>query len=244
VLRADESVRPLLARVLGEVASPELGEDLLLLASDPLAEVRASAARALGEAGSALGLGALANLVHDEEWFVRLRAVAALGRLNDAHAIPFLVDGLCDSNRHVRLRAAAALARLDGHLEQIFYLVTQRRDRYAVQAFVAELERSGALLHLIESLPEDPNPRSTERLLLTAFRAGAERFLLDILANHVDFRIRIAVARLLARSGEVRIIPRLEQLAASAPSWRARCVARWLTQQLREKAALPLQPVV
>jgi HEAT repeat protein len=238
VLRAEDSVRPLLARVLGEVASQELGEDLLLLASDPLADVRASAARALGEAAPALGLSALANLVHDEEWFVRLRAVAALGRLQDAQSIPLLVEGLCDSNRHVRLRSASALARFDAQLEEIFGLVRQSHDRYAMQAFVAELERSGALLHLVESLPDDASYQSTEGLLLTAFHAGAERFLVGILAHHVDLHVRIAVARVLARSGEIRLIPTLEQLAASASSWRGQCVTRWVTQQLRKSPAL------
>jgi HEAT repeat protein len=237
VLRADDSVRPLLARVLAEVASPELGEDILLLASDPLAEVRASAARALGEAGPSLGLSALANLVHDEEWFVRLRAVAALGRLHDAQSIPLLVEGLCDPNRHVRLRAAAALARFDAQLEEIFGLVSQTHDRYAMQALVAELERSGALLHLVESLPDDASDQSAD-CLLTAFRAGAERFLVDILAHHLDLRVRIAVARVLARSGEIRLIPTLEQLAASASSWRGQCVTRWVLKQLRESPAL------
>src|SRR5580700_7686597 len=41
-------VRELLARVLAELASPDLGEELLVLAGDQLPEVRASAARALG----------------------------------------------------------------------------------------------------------------------------------------------------------------------------------------------------
>jgi HEAT repeat protein len=240
VLRADDSVRPLLARVLGEVASPELGEELLLLASDPLAEVRASAARALGEAGPSLGLSALASLVHDEEWFVRLRAVVALGRFRDPHSIPLLVEGLCDSNRYVRLRAAAGLARLDAQLEEIFGLVTQRHDRYAMQALVVELERSGALLNLIESLSDAVRQRSAESLLLTALRAGADRFLVDMLAHHVDLRVKIAVARLLVRSGEIRLIPRLEHLAASTASWRGQCVTRWLLRQLRESPTLQL----
>src|SRR5208282_1778174 len=45
---ADDRLRPLLARVLAEVASAELGEDLVQLASDPLPEVRASAGAGAG----------------------------------------------------------------------------------------------------------------------------------------------------------------------------------------------------
>src|SRR5208282_4785300 len=53
---ADDRLRPLLARVLAEVASAELGEDLVQLASDPLPEVRASAARAMAGARPRLAL--------------------------------------------------------------------------------------------------------------------------------------------------------------------------------------------
>src|SRR5580704_14357901 len=48
VAQTEGPIRELLARVLGELASPELGEELLVLAADTLPEVRASAARALG----------------------------------------------------------------------------------------------------------------------------------------------------------------------------------------------------
>ena len=47
--RAQGQARELIARVLGELASPGLGEELLILAADPLPEVRASAARALAK---------------------------------------------------------------------------------------------------------------------------------------------------------------------------------------------------
>ncbi len=242
VLHADDSVRPLLARVLGEVASPELGEELLLLASDPLPEVRASAARALAEVGPPLALTALANLVRDEEWFVRLRAVVALGRLEDPRTIPSLVEGLCDSNRHVRLRAAWALARLDAHLEEILELVMDRQDRYALQALVSELERSGVILELVDSLTDPARRAAAERILLVVLRAGAQRLLLDALVRHGYWRVRLAVARLLARSGESQLIPQLEQLAAATMSRRQQRITRWLLGQLRVESAPGSRP--
>ena len=79
VERSHGPVRQLLARVLGELASPDLGEDLLVLAADPLPEVRGSAARALGRTNTSFTLSALHSLANDPEWFVRLRAVVALG---------------------------------------------------------------------------------------------------------------------------------------------------------------------
>src|SRR6202050_2228932 len=55
-------VRELLTRVLGELASPQLGEELLVLASDVLPEVRASAARALGNTNTSYTLPAAGRL--------------------------------------------------------------------------------------------------------------------------------------------------------------------------------------
>lgn len=73
--------RELLARILAELATPELGEDLILLATDSDPEVRASAARAMGCSQPAFALPVLSVMVNDPEWFVRLRAVVALASI-------------------------------------------------------------------------------------------------------------------------------------------------------------------
>jgi HEAT repeat protein len=142
-------VRELLARVLGELASPELGEELLVLAADSLPEVRASAARALGNTNTSYTLPALHSLASDPEWFVRLRAVVALGQVENIGKIKILLRTLCDANRHVRHRAAWALARMEPQLEQILEDVVNTKDDYALQAFVSELERSGAIEKIV-----------------------------------------------------------------------------------------------
>jgi HEAT repeat protein len=142
-------VRELLARVLGELASPQLGEELLVLASDALPEVRASAARALGNTNTSYTLPALDSLATDAEWFVRLRAVVALGQVENTGNIGILVRTLCDANRHVRQRAAWALARMEPQLDQILENVITTKDDYALQAFISELERSGAIEKIV-----------------------------------------------------------------------------------------------
>jgi HEAT repeat protein len=142
-------VRELLARVLGELASPQLGEELLVLASDALPEVRASAARALGNTNTSYTLPALDSLAADAEWFVRLRAVVALGQVENTGNISILVRSLCDANRHVRQRAAWALARMEPQLDQILENVIATKDDYALQAFISELERSGAIEKIV-----------------------------------------------------------------------------------------------
>ena len=162
--QAHGSIRQLLARVLGELAGPELMDELLVLTADPLPEVRASAARALGNAKSPVALAALAALVSDAVWFVRLRAVVALGSSEHPGRIQPLLHGLCDPNRYVRQRAAWALAR-EPDLGAILEQVVASKDKYAVQAFVSELERSGAEDKVVEALAQHSQDASGELLL-------------------------------------------------------------------------------
>lgn len=164
VERAHGPVRQLLARVLGELASPDLGEELLVLAADPLPEVRGSAARALGRTNASFTLPALDSLADDPEWFVRLRAVVALGQVENIGKIRTLLRALCDSNRYVRQRAAWALARMEPQLEQILEDVVATKDEYALQVFISELERSGAIEKIISAMALCPG-RSAQTLL-------------------------------------------------------------------------------
>jgi HEAT repeat protein len=232
VRRANAEMRALLARALGEVATGDLDEDLLLLACDPQAEVRASAARSLGEARLDVALSALGALAEDEEWFVRLRAVVSLGQLLHLRAVPLLVDALCDPNRFVRLRAAMGLAKLEEHLEEILTLVEQKRDRYAMQAFISELERCGAILRLAEQLT-GPGRERAERILERILRTGAHRLLVSTMQLHSDWRVRLAIARLMARSGERSLVPYLERAVEAEKSSRQRRITRWVLEILR-----------
>lgn len=165
-------VRELLARILGELAGPDLIDELLILTADTLPEVRASAARALGNAKSSVALAALSALAADPEWFVRLRAVVALGSLEHPGRIKPLLRALCDSNRNVRQRAGWALARVGSDLDDILEQVIETRDKYALQAFISELERSGAVDRVVKLLEVHGNDAPAKALLLDALTNG------------------------------------------------------------------------
>ena len=173
--QAKGRTRKMLARVLGELATPQLGEDLIILASDPLPEVRASAARALAHAGQSIALPTLAVLATDPEWFVRLRAVVALAGFDHPARIRPLLRALCDLNRYVRQRAAWALARIEPELNDILAQVVETQDNYALQAFVSELERSGTIDHVVHALEGDANHNSAHEALLQALVAGRNK---------------------------------------------------------------------
>src|SRR3989442_15784483 len=91
---AEGPVREVLARVLGEVATPSLGMDLLQFAEDDLDELRAAVARALSHVQPGLALDVLAELATDPVWFVRLRAIVSLGKIFHQGAAPLLLRGL------------------------------------------------------------------------------------------------------------------------------------------------------
>lgn len=143
VRNAQGPLREVLGRVLGEVATPSLGSDLLQFAGDELDELRASVARAMSHSNSELALNVLTDLAQDRTWFVRLRAIVSLGKQSDGRATPVLVHGLTDSNRLVRLRAAEALMGLNTEMAPIFEQVVALQDRYGLHAYLTALENAG-----------------------------------------------------------------------------------------------------
>ncbi len=168
---AEGPVREVLGRVLGEVATPSLGTDMLQFVDDELPELRAAAARALSHAEPGLAIDVLSDLARDEMWFVRLRAVVSLGRLAHHDAIPPLLAGLTDSNRLVRLRAAEALVDLKADMVPIFEEVVATADRYGMHAYVGALDNAGLQEKLEAELMALRRPDQGE-FLLKVLRSG------------------------------------------------------------------------
>jgi len=171
--RSMRESRELLARVAGELATPEMADDLIELSDDPGPEVRASAARALAVAPLSVALPVLAKLIRDDVWFVRLRATSALNLIVHPRAIPFLLEAVRDSNRLVRIKAAAALAKFEHETVEILQCIVDSRDRYALHAMIAALELGGGFGSVMEQLA-DPNQRDEASAnLLDALRKGS-----------------------------------------------------------------------
>ena len=170
---ADQPLREILARVLGEVASPSLGTELIGLADDELPELRAAAARALASTHAKQAVEVLAQLSHDPVWFVRLRAVVALGKLNDSNALPHLLTALTDANRLVRMRAAEGLIDFKSELVSILSQVVKTRDRYGLHALIAAIENADLRNILQADLRETGSITISERQeLLSALTTG------------------------------------------------------------------------
>ena len=142
VKQAEGPLREILGRVLGEVATPALGLELLQFVGDEREELRAAAARAMSHADTGVAFDALNELAEDRTWFVRLRAIIGIGSLADPRAIPSLLNGLTDSNRLVRLRAAEALVQFRAVMVSIFQQVIHMRDRYGLHAYLTAIENA------------------------------------------------------------------------------------------------------
>lgn len=168
------SLREVLGRVLGEVATPSLGVDLLQFVEDDMAELRAAAARALAHSQSGLALDVLSELVRDRIWFVRLRAIVSLGQLSDRRAKPALLRGLTDSHRMVRLRAAEALVGIDTEMVDTFAQVLATRDRYGLHAYLTAVENADLLAKLESDLQQSTSIGSEEKeRLRNVLRSGS-----------------------------------------------------------------------
>ena len=150
------TAREMLARVLAEVDVGTLGEELISLARDESAEVRACAARGLPKLHPSIALPVLSDLLQDTSWFVRLRAVVSLGSMELPDTVEPLVRMLRDSNRLVRQRAAAALVRRSDHLRSIIRDAVALHDSYGLQALLSELDRCGACDPIVQGLRSDP----------------------------------------------------------------------------------------
>jgi HEAT repeat protein len=174
VQNAEGPLREVLGRVLGEVATPSLGLDLLQFVGDDLDELRAAAARALSRSQTGLAFEVLNELARDPVWFVRLRAIVSLGQQSDVRAIPSLLRGLTDSNRLVRLRAAEALVALKTEMVAIFEQVVAAKDRYGLHAYLTALENANLRGKLEVQLQDTPQITEEEKTrLLNVLRAGS-----------------------------------------------------------------------
>jgi len=174
VQNAQGPLREALGRVLGEVATPSLGLDLLQFVGDDLDELRAAAARALAHSPSGLTLDVLNELARDPTWFVRLRAIVSLGQLSDPRSIPALLRGLTDANRLVRLRAAEALVALKTEMAPIFQQVVASGDRYGLHAYLTAVENANVLARLADELQTCASLNSEEKeRLQSVVRSGS-----------------------------------------------------------------------
>lgn len=165
--------RDLIARVVGELATPAMADEILILADDARPEIRACAARAAAALPLSLGIPMLARLVRDDTWFVRLRATASLNQIFHPRVIPILLEAIRDSHRLVRLRSATALAKFDHETLDILRNIVESRDQYALHAMISVLETGGGFGNILAQLADPDRHDKAAAGLLEALRKGS-----------------------------------------------------------------------
>ncbi|HET6143820.1 MAG TPA: HEAT repeat domain-containing protein [Candidatus Acidoferrales bacterium] len=165
--------RELLARVAGELATPQMADEILILAEDPNPEVRACAARALAALPLPLAIPVLSALIRDDVWFVRLRATSAMNQVLHPRAIPILLEAIRDSNRMVRIRAAEALPKFEHESVDILQSIVDSRDQYALHAMISALELGGGFGNILTQLADPAHHNEAAAGLLDALRKGS-----------------------------------------------------------------------
>jgi len=121
---------------------------------DEWPDVRARAAVVIAQFHDDTATAILRKLMEDEAWFVRMHATRAVA---DKMYLPLateVVQRLTDSNWLVRESATKALAQM-GHMGVDFILEAfiSSHDRYANEQICEELQRSGVLVTMLDSLP-------------------------------------------------------------------------------------------
>ena len=171
--RALGHTRVLLARVAGELATPQMADEIVILAEDPDPEVRSCAARGLGALPLPLAIPVLSALVRDDVWFVRLRATSALNQIPHPRAVPVLLEAIRDSNRLVRIRAAEALAKFKHETVDILQSIVDSRDQYALHAMISALELRGGFGNVLAQLEDPKHYDEAAASLVDALRKGS-----------------------------------------------------------------------
>lgn len=198
--------------------------------------------RALGHCGDGRAVALLIAATQDEVWFVRLRAVAALAEVGAASSLNAVLRAAGDPNFQVRQKAAATLAVLMSSPGKALEVLMSGHDAYAVEGFLSQLARAGLLWRCLPLLRagDERVRRDAEKLVLGALAAGYYPVFLNAVETHPEWRVQMAVARLLARADHPGLAAAVEQRLASAPTPRVR---RLLRAILRSQPSFLGEPV-
>ena len=234
-------IRALAARAVSELPEPATFDQVQEFAFDPDEEVRAQMARILGRTADPRAAPLLVSLAQDPVWFVRLRALAGIGELNRPECLDAVLHGTRDSHFQVRQRAASTLARLAAKPLPVLRYLANAGDRYALEAYLSQLGRSGLLWRTIALLrsAQAEERQDAASVLGAALRAGATQEFLYALETHPDFRVRLKVARLLVQQGTPELLPAIEQIQARLTAGREQRLLRWIGKNLPEAPAAP-----
>ncbi len=210
-------VRAVTVEILGSMEDPAVVDELTLALFDREPDVRAKAARGLGKKRGRSAITDLMILTEDPFWVVRLQCARALGLIYAPQAIEKLKQRLFDTNWQVRRAAAESLGLMKEHsLGALRDILLYHEDAYAREQVVEELQRSGLVWRVVESL-DDGRPEvreAAEDTLYAIAKNGALSPLINALKKCSPAAKRIIVG-ILGRFRAERAVEALKAVAGT-----------------------------
>lgn len=226
-------VRALAARAIAEFPKAVPLDFLYPYVSHPDPEVRGRIFQALGRTRDDRVIPALVAATADETWFVRLRALAALTECGPTAALEAVLKASGDPHFLVRQKAGVALAKLTTHPAKIIGVLLERKDRYALEGYLAQLGRAGVFWRTLPLLKASDYKlrEQAEELLRIAIDANFYRQVLHGVEVYPDWRVRVALARLLRCNLSPMVRQEIEKRLASTSLPRGRRILRAILQK-------------
>ena len=206
-------VRAACVDTLGEIPDVRSITDLRNALKDPEQDVRAKAAHALGKIKDVDSADLLGELLLDKAWVVRLQSIRALGILSNPKSVTLLLHRMADENWQVRAAAAESLRQFGNEtIEPVLMVITHSTDRYALEQFMEELERSHLLESYIETLGDlSHQDRKSAIIIISQYvRHGTLNLLIHHLKNNPNPTIRTYLLDLLGQSRSPKIIESIQ----------------------------------
>ncbi len=177
-------------------------EFLQRLVKDKCVDVRARSAAVVRHFHDAAAATALCALMRDENEFVRLHAVRSCADGYYATLVPEITERLSDTRWRVREAAVKTLTHLGTRGTRALadaFLTT--KDRYATEQIAEELQRSGGLMEIIDSLDAGNEPsRMATEVCRKMIAMGKSSFLAEMMGKHQSVAKRERLLDLMSNS--------------------------------------------
>ncbi len=222
-------VRAVVVDIMGNLSDPAVADVLCLALLDREPDVRAKAARGLGKTRSRAAISDLMILTEDPFWVVRLHCTRALGLIYVPQAVDKIKVRLFDPNWQVRRAAAEALGLMKDHsLEALRDILLNHDDAYAREQAVEELQRSGLVWRVVESLEDSREElrKKAEDTLYAMGLNGAISPLISALERDCSPGARRILLKILGRFTMKRTQEAIKVVANNDPDVTVRKAAR------------------
>lgn len=192
-----------------------LASALISLASSDVHE-RAEALKTLAQFKVQRSVAAITEVARqDSEPNLRSLAIASLGAMDHESVFPAILIGMADDTREVRASAARALNRLSFDRADAYVRVVETGDEETVRGVARACIQAGIVSQNLDRLDSSDHRQAYETFALICLLAKAKMSdpILDAIAGHQTFAVRLKVVHLLACTGQPETFEQLRELA-------------------------------